>query len=193
MPVISIRVRAALAAGLSLCLVGPATAGAASLSLPPSYQDSITMQAQQKDQWCWAGSGNTIAEYHGVDLTQTRFCQLAHGESGQDCANLPGTLADPRRAFAELGFASPGTYLNSRVSYATIQAQTAADHPIETRIGWRSGGGHMHVVYGYDTSNQWVYWGDPWPANHRYNWSTYGYYAQNSSFTWTHTLTGISR
>lgn len=192
MPVISIRVRAALAAGLLLCLVAPATAGAAP-AVPTSYQDYITMQAQQKDQWCWAGSGNTIADYHGVDLTQTRFCQLAHNEGGQDCANLPGTLADPQRAFARLGFASPGTYLNSRVSYAAIQAQTASNHPIETRIGWRSGGGHMHVIYGYDSSSDWVYWGDPWPANNRYNWSTYSYYSQNSSFTWTHTLTGISR
>lgn len=193
MPVISIRVRAALAAGLLLCLVAPATAGATMVAVPSSYQDYITMQAQQKNQWCWAGSGNTIAEYHGVGLTQTRFCQLAHNESGQDCANLPGTLADPQRAFARLGFASPGTYLNSRVPYAAIQTQTASNRPIETRIGWRSGGGHMHVIYGYDTSGDWVYWADPLPANSRYNWSTYGYYTQNSSFTWTHTLTGISR
>src|SRR5437764_1464923 len=53
-------------------------------------------------------------------------------------------------------------------------------------------GGHSHVLYGYDTSRDWVYWGDPGPAK-RYNWSTYGYYTHNSSFTWTHTLTGIAR
>ncbi|MEC3982077.1 papain-like cysteine protease family protein [Amycolatopsis sp. H20-H5] len=163
------------------------------LSAPVDYQDYVSMQQQQKDQWCWAASGNTIAAYHGVSLSQTRFCQLAHNESGADCANLPGTLADPQRAFAKLGFASSGTYVYGRISYAAIQSQTAADQPVETRIGWNSGGGHMHVLYGYDTSKSWVYWGDPWPSNNRYNWSTYDYYAGNSSFTWTHTLTGISR
>lgn len=192
MPVISNRVRAAVAVSLLLCLVAPATAGAAP-GIPASYQDYITMQAQQKDQWCWAGSGATIADYHGITLSQTKFCQLAHNEGGQDCANLPGTLADPQRAFARLGFGSPGTYLTSPVSYGAIQAQTASNRPLETRIGWRSGGGHMHVLYGYDNNGGWVYWGDPSPANHRYNWSTYAYYTQNSSFTWTHTLTGISR
>jgi hypothetical protein len=187
----SSRVPATLAVSLMLCLVAPATAGAAP-GVPPTYRNQIVMQVQEKNQWCWAGAGNTIAAYHGLTVDQTRFCRLAHGETGQDCANLTGTLADPQRAFARLGFTSPGEYLDHRISYAAIRTQTAANRPVETRVGYRSGGGHTHVVYGYDTSGDWVYWGDPGPAK-RYSWSTYGYYTQNSSFTWTHTLTGISR
>jgi hypothetical protein len=187
----SSRAHAVLAVSLLLCLVAPATAGAAP-GVPSTYLNQITMQAQQKNQWCWVGAGNTIAAYHGAGLSQLRFCQLAHGETGQDCANLTGTLADPQRAFARLGFTSPGRYLDRRISYAAIRTQTAANRPVETRVGWRSGGGHTHVLYGYDTSGDWVFWGDPGPAK-RYNWSTYAYYTQNSSFTWTHTLTGIAR
>ncbi|SFW65990.1 papain-like cysteine protease family protein [Amycolatopsis australiensis] len=180
-----------LAVSLMLCLVAPVTAGAAP-GVPPTYRNPIVSQLQQKNQWCWASSGATIAAFHGAAVSQTRFCQLAHGESGQDCANLPGTLADPQRAFARLGFTSPGRYLDRRISYADVRTQTAAGRPVETRVGYRSGGGHTHVVYGYDTSGGWVYWADPGPAK-RYNWATYGFYAQNSSFTWTHTLTGIAR
>jgi len=187
----SSRVHAVLAVSLMLCLVAPVTAVAAP-GVPSTYQDRIVLQLQQKNQWCWAGAGNTIAAYHGAVVSQTRFCQLAHGDTGQDCANLPGTLADPQRAFARLGFSSPGRYLDRRISYADIRTQTAANRPVETRVGYRAGGGHTHVLYGYDTSGDWVYWGDPGPAK-RYNWSTYGFYTHNSSFTWTHTLTGIAR
>ena len=187
----SSQVHAVLAVSLLLCLVAPAAAGAAP-GVPSTYRNQIVLQLQQKNQWCWAGAGNTIAAYHGAAVSQTRFCQLAHGETGVDCANLPGTLADPQRAFARLGFSSPGRYLDRRISYADVRTQTAADRPVETRVGYRSGGGHTHVLYGYDTRGDWVFWGDPGPAR-RYNWSTYGYYTQNSSFTWTHTLTGIAR
>lgn len=187
----SSQVHAVLAVSLLLCLVAPATAGAAP-GVPSTYRNQIVLQLQQKNQWCWAGAGNTIAAYHGAVVSQTRFCQLAHGENGADCANLPGTLADPQRAFAELGFSSPGRYLDRRISYADVRTQTAANRPVETRVGYRSGGGHVHVLYGYDTRGDWVFWGDPGPAK-RYNWSTYGYYTHNSSFTWTHTLTGIAR
>ncbi|MCR6481584.1 hypothetical protein M8542_02030 [Amycolatopsis sp. OK19-0408] len=187
----SSRVHAVLAVSLLLCLVAPVTAGAAP-GVPSTYHDQIVMQLQQKNQWCWAGSGATIAAFHGAAVSQTRFCQLARGETGQDCANLPGTLAGPQRAFAKLGFGSPGRYLDRPISYADVRQQTAAKRPVETRVGYRSGGGHAHVVYGYDNSRDWVFWGDPGPAK-RYNWSTYGYYAHNPSFTWTHTLTGIAR
>ncbi|MEA5358457.1 papain-like cysteine protease family protein [Amycolatopsis sp., V23-08] len=187
----SSRVHAVLAVSLMLCLVAPAAAGAAS-GAPSSFRNPISMQAQQRDQWCWAASGNTIAAYHGVTVSQTRFCQLAHNAAGADCADLPGTLADPQRAFARLGFTSPGRYFDSRITYAAIRTQTAANRPVETRVGYRSGGGHTHVLYGYDTRGDWVYWGDPGPAK-RYNWSTYGYYTHNSSFSWTHTLSGVSR
>lgn len=187
----SSRLPAALAVSLLLCLVAPVTAGAAP-GVPPTYRNRIVMQAQQQNQWCWASSGATIAAFHGVAVGQAQFCRLAHNESGPDCANLPATLAGPQRAFAKLGFSSPGRYLSRPVSYADVRKETAANRPVETRVGFRSGGGHAHVVHGYDTRGDWVFWSDPGPAK-RYNWSTYGYYTHNPSFTWTHTLTGIAR
>lgn len=188
----SSRVHAVLAMSLMLCLVAPAQSQAAAPGVPSTYRNLIVLQLQQKNQWCWAASGATIAAFHGTAVSQAEFCRLAHGGTTGDCANLPATLAGPQRAFARLGYTSPGRYLDRRLSYADIRTQTAANRPVETRVGYRSGGGHAHVLYGYDTPGDWVYWGDPGPAK-RYNWSTYGYYTHNSSFTWTHTLTGIAR
>jgi hypothetical protein len=188
----SSQVHAVLAVSLLLCLVAPTQSQAAAPGVPPTHRNPITLQAQQKTQWCWAGAGNAIAAFHGAAVSQTQFCLLAHGGTGPDCANLPGTLADPQRAFARLGFTSPGRYLDHPITAAAVRTQTAADRPVQTRVGYRSGGGHSHVLYGYDTRGDWIFWGDPGPAK-RYNWSTYGFYAKNPAFTWTHTLTGIAR
>ncbi|QLE73634.1 hypothetical protein FGW37_20430 [Streptomyces rectiverticillatus] len=52
------------------------------------------MQKQEKTQWCWNASGNTIAAYWGYNYTQTEFCNLAHAATGVSCANQPATLGD---------------------------------------------------------------------------------------------------
>ncbi|HEX7301489.1 papain-like cysteine protease family protein [Lentzea sp.] len=157
---------------------------------------AFTMQAQEQTQWCWAAAGTSIARYHGTSVTQTRFCQLAHDESGSGCRNNQGDLGEVREAFADLGYSSPGSYLSGTVTFASIRDQIDREQPIETRILWSSGGGHMHAVYGYEVDGnnvQWVNWGDPWGSNTRYNRSTYTSYRSNSTFRWTHTLTGINR
>ncbi len=177
------------ATAAAVALQAPATAAAARTDL------GITMQAQQKDQWCWDASGNTIADYWGHSLTQTRFCQIAHNESGSDCANNQGYLSDQQRVFRYLGFTSAGTYnSNGQVlTFTGIKNQIDLGQPIGTRIGWRSGGGHMHVLYGYDNSNgaTRVEYGDPWPNNSRYNSMNYDTYRSNTQFQWTHTVYGI--
>ncbi|WP_409490751.1 papain-like cysteine protease family protein [Amycolatopsis sp. cmx-11-12] len=155
----------------------------------------ITMQAQQKSNWCWDASGNTIAAWWGHSITQTKFCQVAHNESGSDCANNQGYLSDQQRVFRWLGFSNVGSYNSSgqTLSFATIKSQVDARQPIGTRIGWRNGGGHMHVLYGYDNSGgaTTVYYGDPWGSSPRYNQMSYNAYRSNNSFTWTHTVYGI--
>lgn len=190
MPVFSSRVCAAGAASLAawLAIQTPASA------LPsPAARHPVAMQAQEKSQWCWVASGNTIAAHHGVALSQNEFCRIAHDERRRECADEPGTLGDVRRAFGKLGFSAPGNYVEGRIPHAAVQAQTGAGKPVQTRVGWAAGGGHMHVLYGADAGRKWVSWGDPLPTGSRHHWSTYDFYAGNKSFTWTHTLSGIRR
>ncbi|ARF54788.1 papain-like cysteine protease family protein [Streptomyces gilvosporeus] len=167
----------------------------ASATTPPAHAVAaaanrldIAMQAQQKSNWCWAGSGNTIASWYGRNYSQNQFCNAAFGrQQGTTCPNDQATLGNVQNALDWMGIA-PGSYVTGYLRYGTVQNEINAKRPVETRIEWSSGGGHMHVLYGFDTAQNWVYWGDPWPSNSRYNWGDYDYYVNGSSFSWTHSL-----
>ncbi|WP_354642113.1 papain-like cysteine protease family protein [Kitasatospora camelliae] len=162
-------------------------AGPAGLTATSRRLD-LTMQAQQQTNWCWAASGNTIATYYGYGYSQNQFCNLAFNRStNSTCPNNQATLGNVQTALGRIGI-SQGSYVTGYLRSTTVQAEIDAGRPIETRIQWSSGGGHMHVLYGYDTAAGQVYWGDPWPSNHRYNWADYWYYVDNDSFSWTHSL-----
>ncbi|BFV57553.1 papain-like cysteine protease family protein [Kitasatospora sp. CMC57] len=207
MPTSRIRLRRAVAA-LALGVLAPAltvaTAAPAPAATIPHAQPTpvtpgavstlaarklnITMQSQQQTNWCWAASGNTIATWFGYSYSQNQFCNVAFNRSvNSTCPNNQATLGNVQTALNWIGINS-GSYVTGYLRNSTVQTEIDANRPIETRIQWSSGGGHMHVIYGYDTGNNWVYWGDPWPSNNRYNWADYSYYVSNSSFSWTHSL-----
>ncbi|MEU6893537.1 papain-like cysteine protease family protein [Streptomyces sp. NPDC046557] len=149
---------------------------------------NITMQAQQKTNWCWAASGNTIATWFGRTYSQNQFCNAAFNrQQGTECPNNQATLGNVQTALRWAGINS-GSYVTGWLQYSTVQTEINANRPVETRIQWSNGGGHMHVLYGYDTANSWVYWGDPWPSNDRYNWASHAWYVDNDTFSWTHSL-----
>lgn len=164
-------------------------AGAAgSLSTGTSKTLNISMQQQVNSNWCWAASGDTIAGWFGYNYTQNQFCDAAFGRSlSSTCPNNEAALDDVQNALSWIGI-DPGDYVTGYLYYSTVQNEINSNRPVETRIQWSSGGGHMEVLYGYDASSNWVYWGDPWPSDYRYNWADYSYYVSNSSFSWTHSL-----
>ncbi|MFJ9418476.1 papain-like cysteine protease family protein [Streptomyces sp. NPDC101227] len=166
----------------------PAHAAIATRKASAANRLDISMQAQQKTNWCWAGSGNTIAAWYGRNYSQNQFCNAAFGrQQNTTCPNNQATLGNVQNAFDWMGINS-GSYVTGYLRYSTVQSEINANRPIETRIEWSSGGGHMHVIYGFDTADNWVYWGDPWADNSRYNWGDYDYYVNGSSFSWTHSL-----
>ncbi|MFJ2742116.1 papain-like cysteine protease family protein [Streptomyces sp. NPDC087440] len=149
---------------------------------------NITMQAQEKTNWCWAASGNTIATWFGRTYSQNQFCNAAFNRNqNTTCPNNQATLGNVQTGLSWAGI-NPGSYVTGWLRYPTVQTEISANRPIETRIQWSSGGGHMHVLYGYDTANSWVYWGDPWQTNSRYNWASHDWYVNNNEFSWTHSL-----
>ncbi|WP_171167742.1 papain-like cysteine protease family protein [Streptomyces sp. I05A-00742] len=184
------RLSVAALAATALIAFPAATATAA-----PTGQDvrganrlGITMQAQEKTNWCWAASGNTIATWFGRKYSQNQFCNAAFNrQQGTTCPNNQATLGNVQNALSWAGI-NRGSYVDGWLRYTTVQSEINAGRPIETRIGWKSGGGHMHVIYGYDTANDMVYWGDPWQTSNRYNWAQHGWYVDNNRFSWTHSL-----
>ncbi|MFI9234598.1 papain-like cysteine protease family protein [Streptomyces sp. NPDC053079] len=188
-----IRGRRLSLAALVACalLVVPTTANAATgeqAAVRATNKLNISMQAQEKTNWCWAASGNTIATWMGRKYSQNQFCNAAFNRTqGTTCPNNQATLGNVQNALAWAGI-NQGSYVSGWLRYATVKAEIDAGRPVETRIGWQSGGGHMHVIYGYDDSNSMVYWGDPWPSSNRYNWAAHSWYVDNNQFSWTHSL-----
>ncbi|MER6912815.1 papain-like cysteine protease family protein [Streptomyces sp. NPDC000594] len=149
---------------------------------------NITMQAQLKTNWCWAAAGNTIATYYGRSYSQNQFCNAAFNrQQNTECPNNQATLANVQTGLRWAGVSS-GSYISNWLRYPAVQTEINANRPIETRIQWTSGGGHMHVIYGYDDANSMVYWGDPWQTSSRYNWASHAWYVNNNEFSWTHSL-----
>jgi hypothetical protein len=174
------RIRLILLLTFALLAAGPAVASAGTLN--------ISMQVQQQTNWCWAAGGNTVAAFYGHTYSQNQFCNMAFGRSmNSTCPNDQATLANDQQAFGQIGI-SRGSYITGTLSYNTVVSEINANRPMMSRIQWSSGGGHMLVVYGYNPDNGFVYWGDPWPDDYRYNWAAYNYYVSNNSFRWTHSL-----
>ncbi|BFV55074.1 papain-like cysteine protease family protein [Kitasatospora sp. CMC57] len=181
---------AATAAAVALA-VSALVAASGSSAHAEAGQDNIAMYKQEKSQWCWAASGLTIAKFQGYGSTQTDFCDRAHPYYG--CNNQPATLDDMARGWNSLGMTHPGSGLSSAATFNQVYTDVKAARPVAARIGWTSGGGHMNVVYGFDTSNSTIAVADPWPDTATYTWWNYNDYVSNSSFKWTHSRIGISR
>lgn len=179
---------AASAAPLTPPAHAPTSAEAATAPRFAANRLDIAMQAQENTNWCWAASGNTIATWFGRNYSQNQFCNAAFNrQQGSTCPNDQATLGNVQTALNWMGINS-GSYVTGWLRLGTVQSEIDANRPVETRIQWSSGGGHMHVVYGYDTDRNWIYWGDPWATNSRYNWGDFDYYVNGSSFSWTHSL-----
>ncbi|MFJ9645475.1 papain-like cysteine protease family protein [Streptomyces sp. NPDC004244] len=152
---------------------------------------NIDMQKQVRTQWCWDASGVTIAKFWGRNVTQERFCQLAAQGTWVDCNNQPATLEDMANGLAKLGLGNSGRSLYRNASFSESAGEIAAGRPFAVRFGWRSGGGHMNVIYGYDSATNMIAVGDPWQTTQTYTWWNYSTYVNNNSFQWTHSRVGI--
>ncbi|MFC5719222.1 papain-like cysteine protease family protein [Streptomyces gamaensis] len=152
----------------------------------------INMQKQVQSQWCWDASGLTIANYWGYNrYSQADFCRLAAQNNRLSCNNQPATLGDMANALRNMGFRSSGSDLYRNASFGETRNEIANGRPFAVRFGWNSGGGHMNVIYGYDSNSNMIAVGDPWPTTKTYTWWNYSTYVNNNSFRWTHTRIGI--
>lgn len=174
--------------GVSLGLLGAPAAQAA----PTSWYLNYSGQTQEKTNWCWAATGNSVANYFGYkQYSQNQFCNMAFGNAlNASCPNNQANLANDQQAFKTIGI-STGSYVSRTVPYSTVVSEISSNRPVMTRILWASGGGHMMTLIGYDTSSSTVQYHDPWPDDQRINTSTYSWYTSNNQFTWTHSLYGI--
>ncbi len=163
-----------VAAACILCHAATVLGGV--LSVPQKYQE--------KDQWCWAAGSQAVLAFYGVSKTQTEIAQ--YGTGGQNIPNyLYGSDSTHRGVDMILSyFGGIGTTpTESALSQSTLTSDINGSKPPVLRWGWDSGGGHIIVAYGTDSST--VYIMDPWygPTVNTYSWVYKG-----GGHTWTHTL-----
>ncbi|MEU6479798.1 papain-like cysteine protease family protein [Streptomyces sp. NPDC047017] len=189
---------ALVAAGAAACLtasLGTASAAPGRADARPAAAARTTLrfteQTQTQNQWCWAATGLSIAQYlgRGTNISQNTFCDLARGlPTSSFCPNQPGQLQDVQRAWSQLGM-SPGS-VTGVLPFSTVASAIDAGSPVEVGIYWTAGGGHANVLYGYDSTRSTLSFSDPWPSNPRYGEMTYNSYVRNSSFNWGQSLYG---
>ncbi|MFF7245693.1 papain-like cysteine protease family protein [Embleya sp. NPDC008237] len=156
-----------------------------------SAQLAFTELTQVQNQWCWAGTGLSVARYlgRGLSTSQNTFCDYARGlPAGYPCPNQPGELSDVQRAWTRLGL-TPGR-ITGTLDFGTVASSIDANSPIEVGIYWTSGGGHANVLYGYDSDYGTLMYADPWPASPRYGEMDYDSYVSNYEFQWAESLYG---
>ncbi|RJQ78193.1 hypothetical protein D5S17_13495 [Pseudonocardiaceae bacterium YIM PH 21723] len=181
-------------AGLAMAAVSLSTLPTSSVQLGNAAQSAPGKAAfvqlkQEQNQWCWAASGLSIAQYlgKGTNITQNQFCNLSRGlsQNGQ-CPNQAGYLQWVQTGYRAIGLGAGTT--GAALSTAQVQTEITANRPFETAIYWTAGGGHAQVVYAYNASSQTMSYGDPWPASPTYAEMTYNSYKSNGQFRWAETL-----
>jgi len=164
----------------------------------------FNQKAQEHDQWCWAGSSQSVLEYYGTVLDQCAIANYAFGMSSC-CGDTTFSWDDPcnywnymwgtssygtpngslKGILAHWGITSTTVY--SFLAQSTCVSEINAGRPFVMRFGWTSGGGHFLDGFGYDSDGQYLHYMDPWPGN-GYTLSLYTWVVSASDHAWTHTL-----
>ncbi|MYW91367.1 hypothetical protein G3I59_12330 [Amycolatopsis rubida] len=160
-------------------------------ALPASKQLQYSQQVQQNDQWCWAADGSSIEQSQGGSASQAQFCAAGKGTQAGYCPNQAAQIYEIVRGFQGTGFSAQDA--GGPISYSSIQNQVNSGILNLTGIYWTSGGGHAEVIYGYDSSNQSLMVGDPWPSYQRYQTWDYNQYRSNGQFRWNDTVVNIKK
>ncbi|MBW4720326.1 papain-like cysteine protease family protein [Saccharothrix obliqua] len=171
--------------------VQPPSAALAGVTPQAAKRLNYTQQVQQQDQWCWAATGASIERLLGSAVSQQVFCAAGKHSVPGYCPNEGAEIPEIVDGFQGTGFHAEDA--NGPISFASITKQIDAGIPNLTGIYWTSGGGHAEVVYGYDSANQTILVGDPWPSYQRYQTWSYSQYQRNSRFTWGDTIVNITK
>ncbi|WP_152547010.1 papain-like cysteine protease family protein [Amycolatopsis orientalis] len=156
-----------------------------------SKQLNYTQQVQQYNQWCWAADGSSIEQALGGTASQAQFCAAGKGTSAGYCPNQAAQIYEIVRGFRGTGFSAQDA--GGPIGFSSVVSQIDAGILNLTGIYWTSGGGHAEVIYGYDSANQSIMVGDPWPTYQRYQTWNYNQYRSNGQFRWNDTIVNIRK
>ncbi len=132
------------------------------------------MEKQKAGYWCWAAVSAGVAHYFSHD-SRWRQCGIVKRVLNRAKVPIPARVCGVRPVPASCDVPWPlddalkevhrlrrGPKAG-RLSFRQIQRELDEHRPVCVRIGWRSGGGHFVVIYGYHTGPgvQQLYVADP--------------------------------
>jgi hypothetical protein len=139
--------------------------------------EGMTFEGQKQTYWCWAASGRAVTTLFGTPREQCEIvshskkfacCKESLGRDTNTC-NRPG-YPD----FKYLSLTRPKDSHNDPLplDFARFKDQIDSNLPVIPIIGWKAGGEHMMVAYGYSTegSEPVVYYFDPLPVDTGSKW-----------------------
>lgn len=130
-------------------LAASAPGGAAAQS---DVLDNFTVEHQQQDNWCWAAVSTSISRFFNSQSTWTE-CSLANAElQRSDCCGAGGPVGCNIPWYLDTALTSTGnlaSYQRGTTTFAEVQNQIAAKHPLGCRIGWQGDGGHFVALGGW--------------------------------------------
>jgi hypothetical protein len=110
----------------------------------------VPLFGQQTGQWCWAGVGQMIMAYHGINVAQ---CTQANDRLGRtDCCNSPTPNACVQPGWPEFerhGLSTTWTNWGTALTLSQAQAELNAGRPFAGVRDWGNGTSHIVSVIDY--------------------------------------------
>lgn len=164
-----------LASGIAIAGASQAMAG----TLP------LTAFPQERSQWCWAASTQTVIHY--VTGSADSQCELVKvGNQSDDCVDEPGSFSQQLgNIYAHYGI-NGGELLYTMPTMTEIQNDIDRRKPLQIRYGYHSAdlsAGHIVTISGYGGKDT-VYWADPGSGTVKSG--THAYLSNNATWQTTH-------
>jgi len=123
---------------------------------------AFAMQTQQGDNWCWAATTSSVAQFFDPGSTWTQ-CDIASACLQVQCCATPRpcdvqfTLDDPLRRTGNL----QGNPFAGNDTMDNLQLEIDGGRPVCCHISWNGGGGHFVAISGYNRGTDDVFIEDP--------------------------------
>lgn len=138
---------------------------------------------QAKSYWCWNGSSVAVLANKGKTVTQAAFSTTVKGNSTN---NSTATSTEVKTGLSKYGYSST---LTTSLSTGTVRTELSNSRPIIAGYLYKSGGGHMVVISGHDSSTNYLQVMDPGSGS-KVNYLS-SYFTSNSTWTWAESLYNI--
>ena len=144
---------------------------------------NILVTHQEKSNWCWAACGKAVVNYYGNNITQSNFSMAVKNNSSN---NSTATIGEICNGLSHWNIHNESFY--GTLGFDAIRANIYyQNRPIIIRWQWKTGGGHVVVIKGYNESEtQYVIYMDP--LCYSIQFESYTSFVEDSSKEWSHTI-----